>query len=125
MIKHRNIQPKPRTFQGKKYQWEERNNYNADVEPGKSIRIFGTYNDHISKPEFDKTFEIGDQAVWGAYNLTYTGEIVSIGKSTVTITRFGIGERKKRLDLRSFCFWNWDYDAEKIAKHNLNESYYI
>jgi hypothetical protein len=116
--------------------------YTADIEPRQSIRLYGvqpdrcryipvthdgvtTLRQEIYEQPFDLTFRIGDSAVYGSYNLTYTGKIISIGEKTVAIDAHGTGERKKRLDLWSFAWQNWDYDATKIAHDNAIESQYI
>lgn len=60
----------------------------ADVEPGVSIRIYGTYPNHVGGPKpFDKTFRLGDRCEYDSYNLKYTGSIVSIGPKTVVVRR--------------------------------------
>jgi hypothetical protein len=35
------------------------------------------------------------------------------------------GERKHNLDLNTFCWRNEKFSAEKAAKHNQEEMYYI
>lgn len=114
--------------------------YNVDIEPHQSIRIYGTAENRLRyakdesgrfHPEsyaqpFDLTFRLGDYAVYGSYNLTYTGKIVAIGPHTVTIeTSLTGGRPNKRLDLWSFADRNWDYDGEKIARDNAIETQYI
>lgn len=113
--------------------------YNVDIEPRKSIRLYGAYQNHceyvkntdgthtrIEQPKpFDITFKIGDRAEYDSYNLDYCGNIVSIGEKTVTIDTSGTGERTKRLDLWHFAWRNWDYDAAKIDAHNAEERMYI
>ena len=52
----------------------------AEVIPGKSIRIFGTYaNCHDGPRAYDITFKIGDEAVYGSYNFDYTAKVTQIG----------------------------------------------
>lgn len=92
--------------------------WNVDVLPKKSIRLHGIET-NTSKPYvFDITFKIGDVAVYGGYNLTYTGTIVSIGEKTVKIKD---GDRSTVLKFDDFAFWNRDFDAERIAKSNSDE----
>lgn len=91
----------------------------ADIVPGKSIRIYGTHRGVY----FDKTFEIGDEAEYGSYNLIYTGKIVKIGPKTVTIQAYG--RENHRLNLNKFSWRNWDFDAEAIAAQNAETSMYI
>jgi hypothetical protein len=101
-------------------------NYNADIVKNKSIRIYGigdtrqTYDKATNtftsqKPAFDLTFDIGSQAVYGSYNLIYTGTITAIGEKTVKIEKYG---KTHQLDLHTFISRNWDYDAHKIFKQN-------
>ena len=97
-----------------------RNEYNADIEPQISIRIHGIYRNHVKGPQvFDKTFRIGNWVEYDSYNTSYTGLIVGIGAKTVTIAPYGDTEhRKRRLDLTEFCWRNWDFDLEVIARRN-------
>ena len=76
----------------------------------------------IYRPISPKTFKVGDDAVYGSYNLIYTGEIISIGKKTVTIDDHG---RRKRLKFEDFCWRNWDYNSEEIASKNFDTMQYI
>lgn len=113
-----NIQPKPVKRFGEVYTPEEKNSYNADILPKKSIRIYGEYkNSRDSSTHFDKVFKIGDRAEYDSYNLNYTGKIVGIGPKSVTIKDHGT---KHRLTLHEFCWRNWDFDVERIARHNFS-----
>lgn len=113
--------------------------YNLDVEPRVSVRLYGEnpnrvryirqpdgkcVAEHYAQP-FDLTFKIGDHAVYGSYNLTYTGKIVAIGEKTITINASGTGEKCKWLTWDNFAWRNWDYDADKIAADNAEERMYI
>ena len=111
-----NIQPKPFTKFGTIHTPEEKNIYHADITSKKSIRLYGTKINHLPGPvDFDLTFSIGDQAEYGSYNLNYTGEIVAIGAKTITIESYG---EKHRLDLHTFAWRNWDFDAQRIFEDN-------
>lgn len=92
--------------------------YHADVLPKKSIRLHGFEHNHVSPHAYDITFKVGDVAVYGGYNLTYTGTIVSIGEKTVKIAHDG---RSTVLKFDDFAFWNRDFDAKRIAKENSEE----
>ena len=117
------IQPRARKHQGKTVQPTTIDNHNAVIIPGKSIRIFGIYNNHINGPQkFNKLFKVGDRAEYDSYNLMYVGTIVAIGKTSVTIEDMG---ERKRLDLYSFCWRNWDFNLEKIERQNSIESMHI
>jgi hypothetical protein len=96
--------------------------YNADIEPGKSIRLHGI---HQKKP-FDITFMLGNYAEYDSYNLKYTGEILQITQNTITVARGSTGERaNKRMSLYEFAWRNYDYDDHKIAKDNADTMQYI
>lgn len=96
--------------------------YYADIVPGVSIRIFGEYSNHVDGPRsFDKTFRIGDPAEYGSYNLKYNGRIVAIGAKTVAIKHYAHTADVSRLDLYTFAWRNWDFDADKSAAHNAEE----
>lgn len=68
-----------------------------------------------AKASYRKVFELGDDAVYGSFNLVYTGRIVAIGEKTVSIEDMG---RTHRLDLATFNRRNWNYDADRIRKRN-------
>jgi hypothetical protein len=96
--------------------------YNADIEPGRSIRLHGI---HQKKP-FDVTFKLGDIAEYDSYNLHYTGKIVQIAANTVTIERGSTGERaNKRLSLYEFCWRNYDFNETEVAAKNMDTMQYI
>lgn len=100
--------------------------FNADVTPKQSIRIYGDggpsgLNDE--RRPFDKTFKIGDWAVYDSYNFSYTGKITAIGEKTVTIQPYPDSKQKhaqRRLSLYEFSWRNWNYDAAKIAKERAD-----
>lgn len=93
-------------------------NCKADIVPGKSIRIYGEYTNHVKGPQtFDRTFKVGDKAERDSYNLVYTGEITQIGLKTVTIKDDSLSTTS-RLTLEGFVNRNWDFDLERIAKRN-------
>lgn len=105
--------------------WSKQN-YNVSVEKNKSLSIDCLYTNAHSPKQTSVRFEIGGEAVYGSYNLTYTGKIISITEKTVTIDTemsngFGTTE-KRRLSLADFCNYNWDFNSEKIARENAIES---
>lgn len=90
----------------------------AEIVTGKSIRICGSYTNHVKGPQaFDRTFNIGDDAVRSSFNLTYTGKVTAIGPKTVTVTGT-YGDQVSRLTISLFAWRNWNYDAEQIAERN-------
>lgn len=89
--------------------------YHADVMPKQSIRLHGFEHNSVKPHAYDITFKVGDVAVYGGMNLTYTGKIVSIGEKTVKIVHH---DRATVLKFDDFNVWNSNFDADKIAKHN-------
>jgi hypothetical protein len=101
---------------------------------GKSVRLYGVEKNVYVKDEngkrvpgektYDMTFEVGDEAEYDSYNLSYIGTIVAIGAKTVTI-RPGKGERTRRLSLKEFSWRNnFGTVAEKRAR-NSEEMMYL
>lgn len=90
----------------------------AEVTPGESIRIHGL---RYRTEAYDRTFRIGDEAEYHSYNLSYTGPIVAIGPSTVTVAEERGGRKVKRLSLDEFTWRNWNFDAAKTARRNAAE----
>ena len=94
----------------------------VDIIVGVALRIYGIYNNK----KFNKMFEVGDICEEASYNLTYLGFIEGIGPKTVKI----VGEhninspdvKRKRMKLKEFVWRNYDFDLEKIKKHNAEES---
>lgn len=114
----KNIQPKSFTKFGTTHQPVEKNIYHADITPKKSIRLYGTQINHLPGPiDFDLTFSIGDQAEYDSYNLDYTGDIIAIGAKTITIEDHG---EKHRLDMHSFAWRNWNFNAQRIFEDNCD-----
>lgn len=75
-----------------------------------------------------KTFEVGDEAEYDSYNLRYTGTISKITEKCVSIVKYKghqYMEKTVRLDLSSFCWRNWDFDAARVAAENHETMMYI
>lgn len=115
-----NVQDKPRKQFGRVYVREARKGENVSVTPGKSIRLFGTRQTVRGEVRYDLTFKVGDVAVYGAFNLVYTGRIRSIGAKTVSIVDYEgtCNEKVKQLSLARFSSWNDDFDLDAINKRN-------
>lgn len=94
------------------------NVYHADIEPRKSIRLYGFIRDAATP--FEQVFRIGERAVYDSYNLIYTGIIESIGERTVSIR--DNGGKMHRLSLYEFCWRNCDFDLARIEDSNARES---
>ncbi len=91
--------------------------YRATLVPGKYVLVELFRDDAFTSM---RRFEVGDEAEHGSWNLHYTGRIVSIGKSTVTIRdSWGSGKRLKAAD---FAMRNWDFDSEEVARRNAEIS---
>jgi 5-methylcytosine-specific restriction endonuclease McrBC GTP-binding regulatory subunit McrB len=118
MIEVRNITAKRLTRQGivVSPRIDPTTYYNADIEPGKSIRLHGI---HHNTP-FDVTFEINGHAIYDSYNLYYVGMITKITANTITITETDNVRDGKvhRLSLYEFSWRNYDFDIDKIAARN-------
>lgn len=110
----------------RKWGWRaQKDYYQAVLFKNKSITISGDYGNHVDGPKtFRLTFNMGDKAVCGSYNLIYTGKIVFIGEHFVRVLEQGYS-KPKQLTLSEFIFYNWNYNAEKISKHNSEEMYHI
>ena len=92
--------------------------FNADILPGHSIRIFGTMTNHVNGPQhFDRVFKIGDRAVYDSYNLKYVGTIKEIGSKTITI-KHSVHSAAAQLQHYVFASRNWNFDEAKIRKEN-------
>lgn len=116
-IRYDEIKAKGWTQYGVKHEGEVLKGAKAVVVPGKSIRIYGLDHNHVNGPvAYDKVFRIGDSAEYDSYNLHYFGTIINIGKKTVTIEAH---DRKRRLDLYSFC-WRNQKDAKRKHEANAN-----
>lgn len=107
------LKDRDRLVAGRKYEGRVDDNANVDVIPGESIRLYGDDGYY----EYDKTFKIGDTAVYGRFNLIYTGEIVSIGAKTVTVKPC-VGGKLKRMRIYDFNWRNRAFDLESIEAHN-------
>ena len=113
-----NVQAKGSTRFGVKHEGQVRSGHNVSVTPRKSVRLFGTIDNHIHRmgESYDITFAVGDVAEYDSYNLNYVGEIVAVGAKSVTI-RDPHG-RNHRLNLHTFSWRNHDFDLAVILKRN-------
>lgn len=107
---------------------------------GTTLVIFREKNGTITQ---HRSFCVGDIAEYDSYNLSYTGTIESITDKTVTIwtgcykdlgcrTSRAVDSEGRalkknltRLDLATFCWRNYNFDAEKTARENAETSMYI
>lgn len=94
--------------------------YQVDLERNHSVIIYK--NGQVSN-----SFKMGDEAEYGSYNLIYTGKITRITPKAIQITAYPgtSSERRHNLSLNEFCWRNYNFNAERVAAHNINELYYI
>jgi hypothetical protein len=73
------------------------------------------------------SFVVGDVAEYDSYNLRYTGTITKITDKCVSIVAYYGSQMAKthRLDMQSFCWHNWNFNATECARYNATESMYI
>lgn len=98
-------------------------NVSAVVVPGEYIKLRAEKQKYSGGCALnvihENTFKIGDTAIYGSYNLVYTGNIVAISGKTVTIEEpYGEGSRRHRLSLYEFCWRNDNFDLDAIAERN-------
>lgn len=114
------VQTKARKHFGKEYPAQD-TDYTCEIIPGESVAIF-------KKGVLCNTFKIGDQAEYGSYNLSYFGEITSISPKAITIVAYkgnaGM-EKRKMLDLNTFCWRNQDFDVKEASAKNFEEMQYL
>jgi hypothetical protein len=93
--------------------------YNAIVAKDK-IRLWG----YRGEDQYIRDFEVGDEAEYDSYNLRYTGTIVKITEKCVTIET-AAPRFVKRLDLYTFAWRNYNFDAAKTAAKNAETLMHI
>uniref|UniRef100_A0A6M3L970 Uncharacterized protein n=1 Tax=viral metagenome TaxID=1070528 RepID=A0A6M3L970_9ZZZZ len=119
VIHYEEIKSKDRVSYGVKYPGQAIKGHKADIMPDNYILIYGMEFNHVNGPvTFNKTFNIGDNAEYDSYNLSYVGKITAIKAKYIEITAYGT--TKHRLDIYSFSWRNWDFDLEKIRKEIQN-----
>ena len=87
--------------------------YKTTLVPGSHVIVEAFFDGRFVSM---RKFEIGDVADFGWYNHFFTGRIVSIGKSMITIDK-GYGS-KNRLKAEKFAYRNWYFDAAEMARRN-------
>jgi len=99
-------------------------NVNVLIEKGKSIRITGRrvydkFNKTLKVWEegqvdnIDITFSLGDVAIYGSYNFSYTNPIKSIAEKRIAFAG-------KSLTVAQFVNYNWNYSAAKVRDEKMN-----
>lgn len=97
--------------------------FEVEITKNKSISVY-------KNGVLTNTFQIGSTAEYDSYNLKYTGSIIAISDKRIIIEEpykmYGSDHgRRHSLDLYTFCWRNYDFDAVKTAQHNYEESMYI
>lgn len=100
--------------------------HHVAVEPGKRVVLWGSSQRYragqrgVFLTPYRVEFKIGDTAVYGGYNLTYTGKVVAIGEKTITVESYPgtVNARRYRLKLARFASWNQHFDLAAIEKRN-------
>jgi hypothetical protein len=116
-ITYRNLKNRDSKRFGRVYEGAIAKGQHAMVEPNKRIVLWGVDRNTVKgiRP-YRLEFNVGDSAVYGSYNLVYTGTITAIGEKTITITeRTGTVHR---LSIYEFNWRNNDFDADEIFRAN-------
>ena len=114
-MKAYNVQPKANKY-GQRVTIDQ---FNVEA-TGNTVRIWGIKAEGMRWPvSFDKTFVLGEKVVYDSYNLTYTAPLIKVTAKTATVdVNSYYRSNVKRLDLYTFVWWNWDYDAERTKMDN-------
>jgi hypothetical protein len=116
LVVYRNVAGKARTKFGRTFEAPVARGQHAAVVPNASITLWGLDRNHVSglRP-YRIEFKIGEIAVYGSYNLIYTGVITAIGEKTVTIDDDG---KVTRMSIYDFSRRNSNFNADRVAEHN-------
>ena len=101
--------------------------YQVEIVKGKMITV------HNDKTQRQISFNVGDQAEYDSYNLSYYGPIVAITAKRVTVisrhdaVRHANGDKVKKhsLDLNTFCYRNHNFDLNKTVEENFETRQHI
>jgi len=97
----------------------------AEITPGKSITLGEVRVDRkLGIPKLtEQTFNVGDQAEYDSYNLSYYGPIQSITKKNV-IVKDTCG-KNRRLPFQAFHWRNISFNVHKKSAENSDTMRYI
>ena len=104
------------------FHWHTNCNFHVYVYPRDRIEVH-TRNG-VGEVVNMKVFRVGDRAEYDSFNLSYTGEIVSITGKNVII-KPDYNQKTKRLDFYAFSWRNHNFDLVKIREYNHMQSQYI
>ena len=110
------VYTKPFTLYGRKYEGQP-TGWKADVEKGKSIRIYGVYD---TNRVFDVTLRIGDVAEYDSWNVGYHGTLSNVTAKRVTISDKYEKGKTYSLDLAKFVRHNWDINDLDAIKADMD-----
>ena len=102
-----------------------------DAKAGKiAIRRIAFYGKPVpSEEQKTVTFNVGDEAISGSYNLTYLDPIEKITEKNVIFCKskkyYGANVPRQFMKIGEFVWRNADFDLEKIKKDNAETSQYI
>lgn len=89
---------------------------------GRVVSVFMKHNEWIELRVFDPItgnselrWGIGDPAIFGSFNLIYTGPITKITRNTVTIEGYS---KPNRFKIEKFVKMNQDFNMNHIREHN-------
>lgn len=100
--------------------------HHAAIVPGKSVTLWGASTRYQAGRRgyfltpYRVEFKVGDTAVYGGYNLTYTGTVVAIGEKTVTVEEYPgtVNAKRHRMKIERFSSWNQHFDLNEISRRN-------
>ena len=124
-VTHTDIRSRDWTRGGRKFEGSADKGHHVIVRAGESVTVLGDGERYVMNVEtrrnesrrvaYRTTFKLGDVAVYGGMNLTYTGTVVAIGEKTVKIVDHGTAHL---LSLHDFSQLNRFFDLVKIEKRN-------
>jgi len=86
---------------------------------GSSMRLRRNQSGAFLTP-YRVEFKLGDTAVYGGFNMTYTGKVVAIGAKTITVEAYSgtSNAQRYRLSVARFSSWNRHFDLNEISRRN-------
>lgn len=96
--------------------------YRVFVEPKHYVEIHVMKGNELTGV---RRFVTGDEAEYDSFNLSYTGKILSITAKSATFSTTPGSRRTRRIKWDEFATRNWDFDAERVKKENLERMLYL
>ncbi len=115
-----------RTTRGKVYPGEVLKRQHATLVPGESITLFGARGERydgekmVDLGNYNLEFRVGSRAIVSGGNFIGVGKISQIGPKTITVSSNAFSQtmRVHRFSIVDFAAMNWNFDEERIRKHN-------